>query len=144
MPPLVAPDPVTLYPPSSDLDEHGWQLPGSPSYWSGNGNLQLMPGVSDVRAGDGGGRGPYGPARDRLGQLFLPVEMDLIEGSIAECRGRWYYLTQTRFVGDPTGNGDGTSPLDCWTATATSFDTWPGVEMPPDAPEPLSEPESGL
>lgn len=127
MAPLVAPDPVTLFPPSGDLDEHGWALPGSEPYWSGSGNLQAFPGIADVRAADGGGRGPFGPARDRSGTLYLPVEMELIEGSVAEIRGRHYYLTQVRFVGDPTGSGDGTAPLDVWTANATSFDTWAGA-----------------
>jgi hypothetical protein len=130
MAPSIAPDPMTLYPPSEDLDEHGWRLPSPEAYWSGKGNLQQYPGIADVRASDGGGRGPFGPARDRTGSVFLPVEAQLIEGSVLECRGRFYYLTQCRFIGDPTGNGDGTAPLDCWTATATSFDTWPGVEVP--------------
>jgi hypothetical protein len=144
MAPLVAPDLITLYPPSEDLDEHGWRLPATEAYWQGKGNLQQYPGISDVRASDGGGRGPFGPARDRTGSMFLPVEdLQLIEGSVAECRGRYYYLTQCRFVGDPTGTGDGSSPLDIWTATATSFDTWPGVEVPRPYGEP-GEPALGL
>jgi hypothetical protein len=144
MAPLISPDPITLYPPSEDLDEHGWRLPDPEPYWQGMGNLQQAPGISDVRAADGGGRGPFGPARDRYGQVFLPVEMQLIEGSVAECRGRYYFLTQCRFAGDPTGNGDGTSPLDCWTASATSFDTWPGVVTPQPTSEGLSEPSRRL
>jgi hypothetical protein len=125
MAPLIAPDPMTLYPPTGETDEHGWALPGSEPYWTGQGALQLQPGISDPRAADGGGMGPYNPARDKVGAVFLPVEAGLIEGSVLVCRGRTYFVSQSRFVGDPTGNGDGTAPLDCWTAQVTATDQWP-------------------
>lgn len=129
MAPLVAPDPVTVYAPASSPDEHGWSLPATAPVWSGMGNLQLQPGLSDPRAKDGG-HGPFNPSRDRVGTIYLPVEFSLVEGSVVECRGRHYYLSDTRFVGDPSGNGDGTAPLDVWTATVTSFDTWDPSNIP--------------
>ena len=126
---LLAADEVTLYPPSVDTDEHGWRLPDtSAPYWSGLGNLQLQPGVSVPTAADGGGRGPYGPARDQLGVLFLPASIPaLFEGSTAVVGARTYVLSQTRVVNDPL---DGAT-LTCWAATATSVDTWPGFEPIP-------------
>lgn len=117
---LIETDDVVCYPPSPETDEHGWRLPGSEPYWSGRGTLQLRAGVSDPRAAEGGGRGPFGPARDNVGDLFLPPDLELLEGSTAEIRGHRYALSQVRLVLDPTALG-----LDCWAATATSFDTWP-------------------
>lgn len=117
---LLATDDVVLTPPSENTDEHGWRLPGTDPYWTGRGALQLRAGISDPRAADGGGRGPYGPARDEVGDLYLPPELTVLEGTTAEVRGRRYVLSQVRLVVDPVGGG-----LDCWAATATSVDTWP-------------------
>ncbi len=121
---LLAADDVVLYPPSTDMDEHGWRLPDeATSYWTGVGNLQLGPGLSNPLAASGGGRGPYGPARDDVGNLFLPSDVALLEGSTAVVRGRSYVLSQVRLVADPAEGLEG--PLTCWTATATSVDSWP-------------------
>ena len=120
---LLAEDEVVLYPPSVDVDEHGWRLPDEAPYWSGIGNLQLNPGISNPLAAGGGGRGPYGPARDNVGSLFLPPEVPLLEGSSAMIRDRVYVLSQVRIVADPVMGLDG--PMTCWAATATSNDTWP-------------------
>lgn len=128
---LLAADQVDLYPPSAALDEHGWRLPDTTtSYWSGVGNLQLQPGISIPTAADGGGRGPFGPARDLLGTLFLPADVPLLEGSTAVIRGRWFVISETRQVTDPTDSG-----LDCWAAIATSIDTWPN-QAPTPTPTP--------
>jgi hypothetical protein len=126
---LLGADDVVLYPPSADVDEHGWRLPDLDTpYWSGIGNLQLGPGLSNPQAASGGGRGPYGPARDQLGSLFVPADVVLLEGSTAEVRGRRYVLSQVRLVADPVGGVAG--ELTCWAATATSVDTWPDGGTP--------------
>lgn len=117
---LLAADAVTLCLPG-ELDGHGWREPGRVPHWDGTGNLQLAPGVSDPRAAAGGGHGPHGPARDLTGDLFLPAEAEPAEGMTARVRGRVFVLSQVRFVTDPA-SADG---IGCWTATATSTDTWP-------------------
>ena len=117
---LLDTDDVVLVLPSADTDDHGWRLPGTDPYWEGRGALQLRAGVSDPRASEGGGRGPSGPARDEVGDLYLPTGLRPLEGSTAEIRGRVYVLSQVRLVVDPVGLN-----LDCWAATATSVDTWP-------------------
>jgi hypothetical protein len=120
---LLPTDHVALYPPAG-LDGHGWRLPAGDAaepYWQGEGALQLQPGVSDPRAADGGGRGPHGPARDAVGQLFLPGSLpELADGYTARVRGETYVLSQTRRVLDPAG-GD----LGCWAAQATGTSRWP-------------------
>ncbi len=118
---LLAPDQVTLTLPSTELDEHGWRLPGDPPpVWEGPGNLQLNAGISSPRAAEEGGRGPYGPARDNVGTLYLPPEAPVLEGSTVEVRGRRYVASQTHQVLDPVS-----AQLTCWAMTVTSVDTWP-------------------
>lgn len=118
---LLARDDVVLTAPDG-LDEHGWRLPDGtePLPWSGVGNLQLMPGISNPRAAEQGGRGPFGPARDNTGQLYLPADAPVADGVQAQVRGRRYVLAQARLVTDPVD-----ANLTCWSATATSVDTWP-------------------
>lgn len=119
---LLGIDEVALYAPG-DLDAHGWREPGDgPAAWTGTGNLQLTPGVSDPRAESGGGHGPHGPARDLTGTLFLPTGAEPAEGMIAEIRDRLFVLSQVRYVADPITPGGG---IACWAATATTVDTWP-------------------
>lgn len=121
---LLATDTIACYPPSQNTDSHGWRLPDlTDQYWTGAGALQLRAGVSDPMAADGGGHGPYDPAYDEVGDVYLPAEAGLtvLEGTSIECRGRWYVLSQVRLVADPAGLG-----LACWVATATSVDSWPG------------------
>lgn len=119
---LLAPDEVALYEPAG-LDPHGWRLPGDEPAWQGRGNLQLGPGISDPRAGPGGGRGPFGPARDQAGTLYLPVMdgLEIEDGQVAVIRGRVYVLSQARLVVDPSG----WLPISCWVATVTGTDRWP-------------------
>lgn len=118
---LLTTDEVSLTYPSVDTDEHGWRLPTeAPVVWTGLGNLQLQPGISSPRAAEQGGRGPYGPARDAYGQLYLPADAPVVEGAQVSVRGRTYVLSQTRVVADPRGE-----ELECWVATVTSVDTWP-------------------
>jgi hypothetical protein len=113
---LLAPDDVTLYPPGA-ADERGWVQPGTVPAWTGTGNLQLAPGVSDPRAETGGGFGPFNPARVEGGVLYLPPEANPVDGMTAECRSQRWGLSQTRLVLDPTGGA-----LTCWAATATRDD----------------------
>jgi hypothetical protein len=112
---LLAADAVELYRPG-DLDAHGWREadPGGCLLWSGLGNLQLGPGLSDPRAAGGGGRGPSQPQAAETGVLFLPPEAEPVEGSAARIRCRVFLLSQVHLVADPTGG-----MLDCWQATVT-------------------------
>jgi hypothetical protein len=115
---LLAADLVTLYPPGSP-DERGWAGPGTVPVWSGQCNLQLGPGVTDPRAAEGGGAGPFGPARTLSGELYLPPEAKPEDGWTADVgAGFRYVLSDVRLVPDPAGAG-----LDCWVATATRDDT---------------------
>lgn len=118
---LLPTDDVELAPPAQ-LDEHGWRLPGDEPYWTGRGNLQLAPGVSDPRAAAGGGRGPYGPARDLTGTLYLPADAAPVEGSVARVRGHVFVLSQVHLVIDPLYPAGG---ITCWQATAMGTDSWP-------------------
>lgn len=125
---MLATGTAELYPPSEATDDHGWRLPGAEPYWQGPANLQLQAGISRPQAGPGGGRGPFGPARDDTGVLYLPDDPGLAalrDGWVALVRGKRYVLSQARYVADPAGAG-----LACWAATATSVDSWP----PPDEP----------
>jgi len=120
----LAADEVTLHPPG-DLDEHGWRNPDDfpvPA-WTGTGNLQLAPGVSDPRAAAGGGHGPHGPARDETGTLYLPADAPAADGWTAQVRGRVFVLSQVRLITDPASPGGG---IACQAATVTTTDTWPG------------------
>ncbi len=118
---LLPMDDVTLYPPGGQ-DGHGWREMGFEPYWTGRGNMQFQTGVSDPRAGDGGGHGPFQPAHDLIGTLFLPEDGQPLEGGWAQINGRAFALSMTRHMPDPAGGGAG-----CWQATATSVDTWPGA-----------------
>jgi hypothetical protein len=120
---LLAPDTVQLYAPTAGADEHGWAEPGAAPGWTGAGNLQMIAFPSDPRAESAGGHGPYDPATQRRGLLFLPVGASPLEGMVAVVRGEPWALSQVRLVVDPTGGG-----IDCWIATATASD-WP-VAMP--------------
>ena len=111
---LLAADEVALYPPGKP-DPHGWVQPGGQPSWCGTGNLQLIAGASDPRAGDGGGHGPQDPAAAQQGTVYLPPGCDVREGSTARIRGQWWALSQVRLVPDPAQTG-----LDCMAATATA------------------------
>ncbi len=113
---LLAPDAVTLYPPSGEADSHGWAEPGAEAAWSGSGNLQLSFGVTDPRAEAGGGRGPFKPAHEPAGLLYLPPEApEPANGTIAEVHGRRYVLSNVHPVSDPIP-GAGVA---CWVASVT-------------------------
>jgi hypothetical protein len=119
---LLGSDTVSLYAPAADADAHGWALPAADPYWTGPGCLQLSPGASDPRANEGGGRGPYSPHQTPAGQLFLPPDCPLAEGSAAQARGAWWVVSQARLVADPTAPpGEGIS---CWAATVTASAQW--------------------
>jgi hypothetical protein len=120
---LLASDAVTLYPPAADADAHGWALPGADPYWSGLGNLQLTFGTSDPQAAAGGGSGPFAPRAVQQGQLFLPPDVQLAEGSAAQVRGEWWVLSQVRLVPDPMAVGAGAS---CWVCSVSSVRQWTG------------------
>lgn len=111
---LLAPDHVELYPASGAADAHGWAQPGGRADWCGRGSLQLVSGLSDPRASDGGGRGPYAPRRVESGSLFLPVDARPADGMTAIVRDRAFVLSQVRYIPDPVGSG-----LDCYAATVT-------------------------
>jgi len=119
---LLGTDTVSLYAPAADADAHAWALPGAEPYWTGPGALQLGPGLSDPRNTQGGGHGPYDPHAAPGGQLFLPPDCPLAEGSAAQVRGAWWAVSQVRLVTDPTvAPGGGIS---CMTATVTATAQW--------------------
>lgn len=118
---LLPVDPVTLYAPGGE-DGHGWRMPGGEPSWTGTGNLQLGPGVSDPRAGTGGGHGPFAPAYDQAGSLYLPPDAAVTEGMVAHVRGRAWVLSQVRTVLDPAYPGAGAA---CTVATVTGCENWP-------------------
>jgi hypothetical protein len=119
---LLAVDQVDLYPPdTSAQDSHGWVDPGpAPPTWTGLGSLQLTAGVSDPRAAEGGGFGPFSPGAVELGTLYLPPEASPVEGTVAVVRSRMFVLGKVRLVPDPTGSG----MLDCWAAAASGNEAW--------------------
>jgi hypothetical protein len=123
---LLPTDTVTLYAPG-ELDEHGWRLDGAQPAWTGPGNLQLAAGVSNPQAASGGGHGPFGPARDETGTLFLPREVVVADGYAAAIRGRLFVVSQVRFVTDPAEPGAG---IACQAMTVTSVDGWPEGGQP--------------
>jgi hypothetical protein len=114
---LLAADLVELYLPG-EADDHGWvEADPARCCWAGTGNLQLLTGLSDARAGDGGGRGPHDPARTETGNLFLPLDAAPGEGMTAVVRGQAYAVSEVRVVADPVaGAGAG---IACWAATVT-------------------------
>ena len=115
---LLAADSVELYRPSDSADEHGWALPGTLPAWSGPGNLQMSGFPSDPRAEATGGHGPFAPASQPSGALFLPLDASPSDGQVAVVRGQSWALSQVRLVVDPTGGG-----VDCWIALATLADS---------------------
>jgi hypothetical protein len=126
---MLGTDTVALYPPNAASDDHGWALPGGAvPYWTGPGNLQLTPGPSDPRAADGGGYGPYNPAAALQGQLYLPPDCPLQEGSAAVIRGEVFAVSRARLVTDPTAPpGSGAS---CWVAAVAGTVSWQPVAAP--------------
>ena len=112
---LLAADEVELYP-ANGPDTHGWTLPGTAPSWTGTGNLQLGAGLSDPRAADRGGHGPFAPATAPTGVLFLPADAEPAEGMAARIRGQVWVLSQVRLQADPT---DLAGYLTCWAATVT-------------------------
>jgi len=118
---LLATDDVALFPPGT-LDDHGWREPGRAPAWAGTGNLQLAPGVSNPQANQGGGHGPFGPARDLAGTLYLPPDASVDDGWVARVRDRVFAVSQVRLVKDPFDPAEGIS---CVAMTVTSVDTWP-------------------
>jgi hypothetical protein len=122
---LLTPDAVALYARGELQDEHGWHLPAAdePPKWEGRGNLQLNMGDSQPRMDAGGGRGPFGPAFDSVGQLYLPDDAVPEEGQIALIRSRYFVLSNVRYITDPLG-GD----IGCWLTQAQTFDSWPGFD----------------
>lgn len=114
---LLGADHVDLYAPGP-LDGHGWRE-GEPGrrLWAGTGNLQLLPGVSDPRAADGGGRGPHDPARTETGNLFLPLDAEPADGMTAVIRGEAYAVSEVRVIADPVAGAGG--GIACWAATVT-------------------------
>jgi hypothetical protein len=114
---LLAADQVALYPPGTSADAHGWALEpeGAPS-WSGRGNLQLGAGLSDPRAADRGGHGPFDPSATQAGIVFLPPDAQPAEGGVIVVRGQAFSLSQVRYVRDPRDYGHF---MDCWAATVT-------------------------
>jgi len=113
---LLTPDQISLAPPGSEWDGHGWALPGTGTPWQGPGALQLQPGLSAPGADQGGGGGPFAPHATGLGSLYLPPDAPALEGCLVHARGEVYRLSQVRLVRDPTGSGG----LDCWAAAVTS------------------------
>jgi len=120
---LLAPDDVTLYPPGTEPDGHGWAQPSTEPFWTGRGSLQLQPGISDPLASGSGGAGPFDPARTDEGALYLPPGVEVRDGCRALVRGRMFVLSNTRLVRDPTGTG----MADCYAAAVSATDTWPGA-----------------
>jgi hypothetical protein len=117
---LLAADAVALYPPGP-ADVLGWATEGvPPPAWEGTGNLQLAAGMTNPRATEGGGFGPFSPARAQQGVLYLPAEAAPADGMTAECRGIRWALGGVRLVVDPSG-GD----LTCFEAIATQTSNWP-------------------
>jgi hypothetical protein len=118
---LLAADLVELFT-AGDLDDHGWREPGDDPrpYWRGMGSLQLVSGISDARAADGGGRGPHQPARTEAGNLFLPPEARPVDGMTARVRGQSFAVGQVRLVQDPTNPGGG---LTCWASSVSELVT---------------------
>jgi hypothetical protein len=118
VPLLLAADAVELYP-AGDLDAHGWRLPGdgdTPS-WCGLGNLQLVSGLSDPRAAEGGGHGPHDPRRVEAGNVFLPIAAEPVDGMTLVTRGQVFVLSQVRLLVDPIEGESG--GLTCWAAAVT-------------------------
>ena len=115
---LLAADAVELYP-AGQADDHGWQEPPESARpcWRGMGSLQLVGGLSDPRAAQGGGHGPHDPARTEQGSLFLPLGSDPADGMTAIVRGQVWTLSQVRLIADPVaGVGGGIS---CWAASVS-------------------------
>jgi hypothetical protein len=114
---LLAPDAVTLYPPSGEADAHGWAEAPVVAGWSGSGNLQLSFGQTEPRADAGGGHGPYKPGVMPAGVLFLPAGVDPVpvNGTVAEVRGARYVLSDVHFLADPLPGAG----LACWRAAVT-------------------------
>jgi hypothetical protein len=114
---LLAPDAVTLYPPGTSADTHGWAEAGTVAGWTGAGNLQLSFGTTEQGADAGGGRGPHKPAVLPAGVLFLPGGMSPppVNGAVAEVRGARYVLSDVHFMADPVA-GAGVA---CWRASVT-------------------------
>jgi hypothetical protein len=119
---LLGTDTVVLYPAATGADEHGWAQPGADPYWTGPGSLQLTPGPSDPQAAAGGGHGPYEPQAALQGQLYLPPDCPLEEGSAALIRGQWFAVSRARLVTDPTcPPGEGIS---CWACAVAGTAGW--------------------
>jgi hypothetical protein len=119
---LLAADAVELYQPGA-LDGHGWRDPGDDGarpVWRGMGSLQLVAGISDARAAEGGGRGPHQPARTETGNLFLPLGSDPADGMTARVRGQSFVLSQVRLIQDPTVPGGG---ITCWASAVSELVT---------------------
>jgi hypothetical protein len=119
---LLANDAVELYAIPGTADAHGWADPGAaPPAWTGTGNLQRAPGYTDRRAADAGGHGPFGPAAQETGILYLPPDANPEAGMTALIRGWIWALSQVREIADPTGSG----LLDCWEMDVSAVSTWP-------------------
>jgi hypothetical protein len=122
---LLARDSIALYEPGA-VDAHGWREPppgDAEPLWAGLGNHQPQAGRSDPLAAEGGGRGPFEPARDAVANLYLPPEAGpLVDGMTAVIEGVPYVLSQTRRIDDPLDPDD----LTCWVAVAAAFNTWKG------------------
>lgn len=119
---VLGTDTVALYPPDASADSHGWAQPGADPYWTGTGNMQLTPGPSDPQAAQGGGHGPYAPFAALQGQLYLPPDCPLQEGSAALVRGQWFAVSRARQVSDPTAPPGG--GISCWVAAVAGTAQW--------------------
>jgi hypothetical protein len=125
---LLPTDDLVLYP-AGVPDAHGWvtagDTAGADPTWSGRGALQLDAGVTAPGASQGGGAGPFDPARTPLGAVFLPPDAPALDGMVLSARGRRYVLSGTRLMVDPVGAG-----TDCVVATVTELEVGEGLVSP--------------
>lgn len=118
---LLPTDDLALYE-RGEADAHGWVRPPADSepFWTGTGSLQLAGGVAAVDAASGGGSGPFAPAHDQTGTLYLPLGTGARDGTQLRARDRVYVLAQVRDIPDPSGGDAG-----CTVADVTEVGAWP-------------------
>lgn len=117
---LLPTDDCALYGQPPVADEHGFIEAPTEAAWEGRGSLQLAGGITGTDASDAGGHGPWGPASDALGTVYLPPESEAVDGMVLVSRDTSYTLSATHLVRDPIGAGS-----DAIVANVTEFDGWP-------------------